>query len=129
MDMTGIVALGIIGAALSVLLKQYRKEYAMIVSLVTGLLILLFIIQQLTPILEELRTLYASSQAVQGYLPILFKSIGICFLTQIASDTCRDAGESAIASRVELAGRVAVLLCGLPLFQKLLELALALVSL
>ena len=128
MDMTSIVALGIIGAALSVLLKQYHKEYAMVVSLVTGLLILFFIIGQLTPILEELQTLYQSSQEVQSYLPILFKSIGICFLTQIASDTCRDAGESAIASKVEMAGKIAVLLISLPLFRQILSVGAQLIS-
>ena len=80
-------------------------------------------------ILSAAQEMARRAGVAEDYTQVLFRSLGLCVITQLASDTCRDAGESAIASRVELAGRVAVLLCGLPLFQKLLELALALVSL
>jgi len=62
-------------------------------------------------------------------LKVLLKSLGICFLSQLAADACRDVGQSAIAGKVELAGRMAVLLSALPLFGELLELAMKLISL
>ena len=56
------------------------------------------------------------------YAVILFKALGICWLAQFAADSCRDAGESALASKVELAGKTAVLLTTLPLFSAVAEL-------
>ena len=60
------------------------------------------------------------------YALILFKALGLCWLAQFAADSCRDAGESALASKVELAGKTAVLLTTLPLFSEVGELVLEL---
>ena len=56
------------------------------------------------------------------------KAVGICFFTQLASDVCRDAGEGSAASKIEFAGRCAVLVISLPLFTEVLELASALIK-
>jgi len=52
--------------------------------------------------------------------------VGVCFITQLACDLCRDAGENAIAARVETAGKAAILLISLPLFEQVLELVMVL---
>jgi stage III sporulation protein AD len=54
------------------------------------------------------------------YAGILLRALGVCFLTQIACDTCRDAGEAAIAVKLEIAGKIAVLAISLPLFRQVL---------
>lgn len=59
---------------------------------------------------------------------ILFKALGICLITQLASDACRDAGEAALASKADLAGKVTLLVLALPLFQKIGELAVSLIN-
>ena len=56
------------------------------------------------------------------------KTLGICFLTQFAVDSCKDAGESALASKVELAGKVTVVVMALPLFQSIASTAVSLVG-
>jgi stage III sporulation protein AD len=59
---------------------------------------------------------------------ILFKTLGLCFLAQFAADSCRDAGENALASKVELAGKLAIVILALPLFEKITSTALALIG-
>ena len=63
------------------------------------------------------------------YAAILFKAVGICLLTQLAGDVCRDSGESSIASKIELAGRAAILLTAMPLIQEVLSWAWELMNL
>ena len=63
------------------------------------------------------------------YFTIVLKSLGICYVTQLASDTCRDSGYSAIASKVELAGKVSIVVIALPLFTNLVDIALGLIQL
>ena len=60
------------------------------------------------------------------YLTILFKSLGICYIVQLASDYCKDCGENALASQVTLAGKLAMLSVSLPLFKAFVEIVKAL---
>lgn len=123
MDVISITGMAIVGTVLAVLLGQYKPEYRMLVSLATGTVILLVVVESAVPLFEQLETLLDATKMPREYLSILLKSLGICFLTQLASDTCKDAGESAIASKVEIAGKITVLLLSLPLFSQILSVA------
>ena len=80
------------------------------------------------PIFDQIRSLFSNINVEFEYTSILFKTLGICFVTQLASDACTDAGQTAIASKIEIAGRVAVLLISLPLFNVLLSIASQLIN-
>lgn len=107
--------------ALAVLLRQYRAEYA----LVLGLMVSAVILMALMPVLKETMELLidiASKSGVSQTLSIIVKSLGIAFVAGIAADICRDAGESAMAAKVELAGKVAILSMAMPMAAQLMEL-------
>ncbi len=123
MDVTQLftlVGLGLVAAVLAVTLRQHKPEFALLVSLGAGILILTGVVQEILPVVEQIETIFRSTSMPIAYLQVLFKALGICFLTQIACDTCKDAGEGAIGSKVELAGKVAVLVVSLPLFAQVL---------
>lgn len=128
MDIFAIVGLGITAAVLAVLLRQYRPEYAILVGLSAGIILLIFVITKAQPVFSEVSTLLGRANIKSSYAGILLKSLGICFVTQLASDACKDAGESAIASKIELAGKFAVLLIALPLFEQIATLAINLLN-
>ncbi len=119
--MITITGLAVIAAAFSVLLKNKNPEYSMFLSLAVGVLIIGMLISAAAPLFEWMQSLFTATGASAEYVQILFKSLGICFITQIACDSCRDMGETAIAAKVETAGKLAVLLVSLPLFQQVLE--------
>lgn len=128
MDFFSVAGIAVTAAAFAVLLRQHRQEYALLLGLGTGVLIFLYVIVRLQPAFTELNTLLTGSGVGTGYAAVLLKSLGICLVTQLASDACRDAGESAIASKVELAGKAAVLLVALPLFEEIAKLAVGLIG-
>ena len=128
MDMLSIAGLAVTAAAIAILLRQYRKEYAMLVGLGAGIAILLFVILKAQPAFTQLFRLLDSSGVNREYAQILVKTLGICFVTQLAMDSCKDAGETAIASKVELAGKFAILLVALPLFEEIAKLAMNLIG-
>lgn len=128
MEIFAIVGVGVVAAALAVVLRQSRPEYAMLVSLAAGIFILYKIFGYLTPIVAEIYTILSLSGVPLEYAEILFKALGICLLTQIACDTCKDAGENAIASKVEMTGRIAVLAVSLPLFTQVLSIVYSLMA-
>ncbi|MBR6045809.1 MAG: stage III sporulation protein AD [Ruminococcus sp.] len=61
-----------------------------------------------------------------SYLRIIFKGLGICCIVQISSDCCRDSGHSALASQIELAGKLSLIVTALPLFRAVIEIIEAL---
>lgn len=118
----------VVAAALATVLRQRAPEQALLLSLGTGVLILIVVIQAGIPYFEEIKSLFEATGAQEEYVQILFKSLGICFVVQIACDACRDMGETAMASKAELAGKIAVLVISLPLFQRILSVVGSLIS-
>lgn len=116
-----IAALAVIAAILSVLLKKYRPELAMQIGIAAGLLILFAVIGEITGILEMISALAERFGLDSSYFSVIFKVIGITYIAQFAAQTCRDAGEGAIADKVELAARILILTLTLPIVTELLE--------
>ena len=122
-------AAGLVGTVLALILGQYRPEFRMLVTAAVTLLLMAMGLEQLSPVLEQLRSTMELTGLTGDYAAILFKAVGICLLTQLAGDVCRDSGESSIASKIELAGRAAILLTAMPLIQEVLAWAWELMNL
>lgn len=120
-DVTKIACLGLVASILAVYLKQQKKEFAAVFSIVVCLLILLFLI---TPVYETFQKFYTiiESYNIDGaYLTIIAKVIGISYITAITANLAKDCGESAIASKMDLAGKIAIIVCTLPAIENILE--------
>ena len=122
-------AAGLVGTVLALILGQYRPEFRMLVTAAVTLLLMAMVLEQLSPVLEQLRSTMELTGLTGDYAAILFKAVGFCLLTQLAGDVCRDSGESSIASKIELAGRAAILLTAMPLIQEVLAWAWELMNL
>ena len=88
-----------------------------------------WILGEFFPALSTLRGMMERTAFSSQALRTLMKCLGVCYLCEIAGQVCREAGQTAIASKVELAGKAAVLLLCLPMFEELLEIALTLINL
>ena len=53
---------------------------------------------------------------------ILIKITGIAFLTEFAVSICSDAGEKAIASKIEIGSKIIIITMSMPIITSLLEL-------
>jgi Stage III sporulation protein AC/AD protein family. len=120
MDIFPLIGVALLVAVICVLLRQYRPEYAMLTSLSAGVILLLVIVGELQPVLAQIGWMLDSTGVPVEYISILIKALGICIVTQLAGDACKDAGEGGIAGKIEMAGKVAVLTCSLPLFRQVL---------
>ena len=120
--MVAIAGAAVVAAVLAVMLRRYHAEYEMLLSLAAGVFLMLSLLNVLPQALGQVSDLLRAAALPGEYAVILFKALGICWLAQFAADSCRDAGESALASKVELAGKTAVLLTTLPLCSAVAEL-------
>ena len=90
-------------------------------TILTAILILLAVFQQVAPFLEEIEAIAQSESFDSGYLLVLLKAVGITLVGQTPSSLCKDAGESTLAFAVELASKAAILLVSLPVILKIFE--------
>ena len=108
---------------LALSLRQQRPEYAMLLSLACGLFVLFFLVGKMGNIFSQLQDLMTGLSGQSELTEIVLKALGICIVAELGSQCCRDAGETAIATKVELAAKAALVLMSIPIFQTLLEVA------
>ena len=116
MNLTGLIAIALLATTLSVMIKKYNPEYSIFISIIAGIFILCMILSEFTPSIQKINELISTSGISSEYAKILFKTLGICFL-----DSCNDAGESSLASKIELAGKVLIITMALPLFEQVIK--------
>ncbi len=124
MDIIRIIGIGLIAVVIIILLKQYKPEFALYISLLTGVLILIFVMEDLTGIINLLNTIAGQANINSEFITILLKITGIAFLSEFAISICKDAGESAIASKVEIGSKIIIISISIPIISGLLEIIL-----
>lgn len=123
-DVIRIIGIGLLALIIIVILKQYKPEFAIYVSMIAGVLILVLSIQKLTGIINLLQSLANKTYINKSFLSILLKITGIAFITEFAVSICSDAGEKAIASKIEIGSKVIIIAMSLPIITSLLELVI-----
>lgn len=103
------------------ILKQYKPEFTIYASLIGGALILLLVVDKLSGIITLLTDLSNKLSYNNKFLIILMKITGITFLTEFATSICKDSGETAIANKVDLAGKILIVSMSVPIISSLLE--------
>lgn len=123
-DVIKIIGIGLLALIIIVILKQYKPEFAIYVSMIAGVLILVLAIQKLTGIINLLQSLANKTYINKSFLSILLKITGIAFITEFAVSICSDAGEKAIASKIEIGSKAIIIAMSLPIITSLLELVI-----
>ncbi|MCI9039152.1 MAG: stage III sporulation protein AD [Clostridia bacterium] len=121
MDIIKIIGIGLIALIIIIIVKQYRPEFTIYVSLVAGALILLMVMDKIGGIIDLLTSLSNKTAINNEFLVLLIKITGIAFLTEFAVSICKDSGEAAIASKVDLGGKVIIISMSIPIIASLLE--------
>ena len=121
MEIERIVGIGIIAVILSLILKSYRPEMAALVSVSAVAVLFLTVSPYLKSVLSMFVDLSEQTGIEMQYVIIVVKIIGISYIAQIGADICRDAGETAIGTKVELGGKIVITAYSMPIVYKLLE--------
>lgn len=122
MEILKIAALALAAVILIVLVKNYKPEFGIFVAIGCSVLILYFLVDSLKYAFAYLSDIYGRLEYGKSYFPIVIKVLAIAYITEFTSQLCRDAGESSIASKVELAGKVIIFCVAIPVFVSILNL-------
>ncbi len=124
MEVVRIVAIALLGLIIIILLKQYKPEFAIYISLLTGMLIFLLVMDRLSGIIQLIQSIANQANINNQFISILLKITGIAFLSEFAISICKDSGESAVANKIEIGTKIIIISMSIPIISKLLEVIL-----
>ncbi|MFD2672761.1 stage III sporulation protein AD [Marinicrinis sediminis] len=121
MEIIQVVGLGLIATILVLVIKEQKPMFAFLLSAFTGITIFLFLISKIAAVLFVIEDLAIDSNINMVFLKTVLKIIGIAYIAEFGAQIIRDAGQDAIASKVELAGKVLILYLSIPIITVILE--------
>ena len=127
MEIVKIIGIGLVSLILIVIIKQYKPEFALYVSLGAGIIIILLVLDKLLGIIQLLTTLSQKAGINATYLSILLKITGIAILTEFGVSICKDEGETAVANKIEFGGKIIIISISIPIISALLEVIMQLI--
>lgn len=123
MSVITVSAVCIIVAAISTVFKRYNKEYSLFITVLMSAVILFAALRTLVPVVDELQKAVSSHSAVNEYLTLMLKGLGICYIGSFAAGVCTDSGDKSLADEVELVAKISIAVLYLPVLLDLLGLA------
>ncbi len=122
MELLRILGIGVVAAVLSILIKQHRPELAMAIPILGGIAIFLSVAPYLQGMVKMFESLAEQAGMQNQHLRLILKMIGIAYLCQFSAELCRDAGETSIAGKIELGGKLLILSLSMPIVYQFLGL-------
>jgi stage III sporulation protein AD len=124
MEIIQIVAIGLTAAALALMIRQHRPDIALMISLAAGAILFIMVLGNIKVVASTVENLAQKANLDSIYLSTVLKVIGIAYIAEFGSQICKDSGEGAIAAKIELGGKILVMVLALPILIALMEVVL-----
>lgn len=121
MDVFNVVGFTILSLVLLLIFKDTKKEWTVIITIVASIIILTFVTGKIDSIVTLLNNLIDKSGVNYNYLTLILKVTGIAYIIEFTKDICVDAGSSSLASKIELVGKVVIVVLTIPLFTTIIS--------
>ncbi|WP_211745169.1 stage III sporulation protein AD [Paenibacillus sp. Marseille-Q4541] len=121
MEIIQIVGLGLIATILILVVKEQKPLFAFVIATTAGIVIFMFVIGKIGAVIQVLERMAESSGMDEIHLKTILKIIGIAYIAEFGAQIVRDAGQESIASKIELAGKVLILVLAVPIISIIIE--------
>ncbi|RLP90859.1 stage III sporulation protein AD [Geobacillus stearothermophilus] len=122
-----IVGLGLVATFLVVLLQEQKSNLSFLLTVFVGCTIFLLLVDQISNILLTLREMAEGAHIQMVYLEMMLKIIGIAYIAEFAAQISKDAGQGAIAAKIELGGKIVILALAVPILTAIIEAVISLI--
>lgn len=121
MEIIQIVGLGFVVTLLILIIKQQKPELAVQLGITLATIIFMMVLTKIQVVLNVFQELAEKANISQMYLNTILKIIGIAYITEFGSQVCRDAGEGAVAGKIEFAGKIMIMVMAIPIIALVLD--------
>lgn len=119
--MIQIVGVGLLATVLILIIKEQKPMFAFLLAAFTGIVIFLFLIGKISSVIRMLEDLATKSNINMIFLKTILKIIGIAYIAEFGAQVVRDAGQESIASKIELAGKILIMVMAIPIITVIIE--------
>ncbi|HEY8348581.1 MAG TPA: stage III sporulation protein AD [Clostridiales bacterium] len=124
MEIVQIIGIGLVSTIIMIILRKQKPEIAVLAGIAAGALMFLLIAAKLSAVVDLLEEYAARADIRPMYFSAVLKITGIAYIAEFGAEICRDAGEGAIAAKIELVGKVIIVTLAIPIITSLLDLVL-----
>lgn len=121
MEIAQVVGFGVIAAVIIIFIRQSRPDIAQLLSIAVGVVIVIYLLGYLNLIVNIITDLALEAEINTVFLRTLLRVIGVAYIAEFGAQVCRDAGEGSIAMKIELAGKLIILVMAIPILIAVLE--------
>lgn len=122
MEALQIVVIGIVATVMIMLLKDDKPEFAVLTSIITSIVIFYIVADKLKIVVQVLTNMAKNADVDFIFFTTILKIIGIAYIVEFGAQISRDAGEESIASKIELGGKVIIMVLAIPILMALMDL-------
>lgn len=126
MEMVKIIGVGLVGAVAALIVKEYKPQMAVPIGIATAVLLFFMILSQVGYVVDIITMTAARLNLNMEYITAILRMIAVAYLSQFGAEICRDAGQNAIAAKIELAGKVLIVVLSIPVLLALMNLLIGL---
>ncbi|WP_269844968.1 stage III sporulation protein AD [Lottiidibacillus patelloidae] len=127
MDIVQIVGIGLIATFLALILNDQKPMFAFMLTVFVGAFIFLFLIDQIVAVIVMLERIAVNANINDLYIKTILKIIGIAYIAEFGAQITKDAGQAAISAKIELAGKILILVMAIPILTVIIETVLKLI--
>jgi stage III sporulation protein AD len=128
MEIVRIALIGIVAGVLVVTIKQKQPEMALQVSIIAGLIIFIYVLDYIIIAMDYVKDLVNKYNIPYESITVVLKIIGIAYICEFAVQVLKDTGESSLAGKVEIAGRVFIVVLSLPVLSSFMNMVLGMLE-
>ncbi len=121
MEIVQVIGLAIVVTVIGTVLRQIKPEMAIQLSIIAGVAIFLLIMDKVRIIIDLMQKLADQANISSYYLFIILKVVGVAYLAEFGCQICKDAGENALATKVEIAAKIFVIILAIPIIVAIME--------
>ncbi|WP_274855754.1 stage III sporulation protein AD [Bacillus methanolicus] len=121
MEIIKIAGIALIATFLALIVKEQKPNFAFLLIVFVGCTIFLFLVDKINEIIHMIEKIAVNANVNLIYVETILKIIGIAYIAEFAAQITKDAGQGAIASKIELAGKILILAMAIPILTVLIE--------
>ena len=128
MNLIAVAMISVIIVLMAIKIKDMDAGYGVLLSIAGGVMVMYFVISRFRQLADYLDRLTSYVTVNITYIDVILKMIGLAYVCQFSRDICKDAGYNAIASQVEMAGKLSLILLSMPVLMSVIDLVVKIVE-
>lgn len=123
-----IIFIAVITVILSITISKFNPEFKVYITAIFGILVVYILFRELRTYVLEIVTLFNRYNLKTEYFSTILKIVGIAYICDFISLLCKDLSYESVGKKVEIAGKIIILIYSMDVIKIFLDQILLLVN-